>query len=141
MAERRSKLQGRSELGVVAGWLATAAALLVALLSEGTLRLAAFAALGVLVLWFLAGDFFLALADERAAARNPHDNRVSDVGRRVRVVEDFSDGPGGSLGKVSLAGEIWKARSVDGGRYKAGDELVVVAVERLVLVVAPAGRQ
>src|SRR5690606_17765735 len=132
---------GRSELGVVAGGLVTAAVLLVALLADGTPRVAALVALAVLVLWFVAGDFLLALADERAAARNPHDNRVSDVGRRVRVLEDFAGAPGGSRGKVSLGGETWNARAPAGTLHKAGEELVVVAVERLTLVVAPAGRQ
>lgn len=141
MSEKRGRLHGRSELGVIAGWLATAAILVVALLSEGSLRLGAFAVLALLVLYFLVGDFFLALADERAALRNPHDNRVSDVGRRVRVVEDFTQGEGGSRGKVMLAGETWKARSPDGALHQRGEELVVVAIERLVLVVARAERR
>ena len=40
MAEERHRLRGRSELGVVAGWLVTAATLAVALLSDGALRIA-----------------------------------------------------------------------------------------------------
>lgn len=133
MAEERHRLRGRSELGVVAGWLVTAATLAVALLSDGALRVAALAVLALLVAWFLVGDFFLALADERAARRNPDANRASDVGRIVRVVEQVT----GSGGKVSLAGEAWNARSRDGTLHEAGEELVVVAIDRLVLIVAP----
>jgi membrane protein implicated in regulation of membrane protease activity len=141
MNEPRGKLPGRSELGVIAGWLATATVLLVALLSDGAPRIAALVALALLVVCFLVGDFFLALADERASLRNPHDTRVSDIGRPVRVVEDFTRVPAGSAGRVSLAGETWNARSRDGTLYKAGEELVVVAIERLVLVVAPRERR
>lgn len=137
MAEERHRLRGRSELGVIAGWLVTAATLAVALLSAGALRIAAFAVLGLLVAWMLVGDFFLALADERAARRNPHANRASDVGRIVRVVDKVT----GSDGKVSLGGETWSARSRDGTVHEAGEELVVVDIRRLVLIVAPRSRR
>lgn len=137
MAEERHRLRGRSELGVVAGWLVTAATLAVALFADGALRIAAFVVLALLVAWLLVGDVFLALADERAARRNPHANRASDVGRPVRVVEKVT----GSGGKVSLAGETWKARSRDGTLHEVGEELVVVAIERLVLIVAPRSRR
>lgn len=137
MLEKRSKPQGRSELGVIAFYLGAATALVIALLSDGTLRMAALIILVLLVLYFLVGDFLLAMSDERAARRNPHDHRVSDVGRRVRVIEDFTRQHGRSSGKVSMSGETWKARSRDGTLHKTGEELVVVDLERLVLVVAP----
>ena len=137
LARMKKSLPGRSELGVIAGWLAMATVLLVALLTDGAPRVAALLALALLVLFFLAGDFLLALADERASLENPHGSRVSDVGRRVRVVEDFVRAGDVSAGRVSLAGETWKARSRKGTLHRTGEELVVVAVERLVLVVAP----
>lgn len=141
MMEKRSNVQGRSELGVIAFYMGAAAALVVALLSDGTVRTVALVVLALLVVYFLVGDFFLAMSDERAIRRNPHDHRVSDVGRRVRVIEDFTRRNGYSSGRVSMSGETWKARSRDRTLHKAGEELVVVNVDRLVLVVAPKRRE
>lgn len=141
MLEKRNNLQGRSELGVIAFYIAAAAALVLALLAEGGLRMAALVVLALFVVCFLVGDFFLAMSDERAARRNPHDTRVSDVGRRVVVVENFTHRHGGSSGRVSLSGETWKARSRDGTLHKAGEELVVVGIDRLVLIVATGRRE
>jgi membrane-bound serine protease (ClpP class) len=132
---KRASLQGRSEAGVIAFFLGLAGAVIVALLADGVVRLVALAALGVFALHFLFGDLLLALSDERAVKRNPHDNRVSDVGRKVTVIEDFVGQPGGSRGKVVLAGETWKAVSRDGRRYREGEELVVTDVKGLVLEV------
>lgn len=140
MLEKRGNLRGRSELGVIAFYVAASAALVLALLFDGAVRITALVALALLVVYFLVGDFFLALSDERAARRNPHDHRLSDVGRRVRVLEDFRRHHGRSRGKVSMSGETWEARARDGVLHKSGEELVVVDVERLVLVVAPKRR-
>lgn len=136
MLQNRGNPPGRSERAVLALFIAVAALLVLALLAEGGVRLGAIVALALVVAWLLVGDFLLALSDERAVRRNPHDNRVSDVGRTVRVLEDFTRRSGGSSGKVSLAGETWKARSRDGTLHRAGEELVVIEIERLVLVVA-----
>jgi membrane-bound serine protease (ClpP class) len=132
---KRASLQGRSEAGVIAFFLGLAGAVVVALLADGVVRLVALAALGVFGLHLLFGDLLLALSDERAVKRNPHDNRVSDVGRKVTVIEDFVGDPRGSRGKVVLAGETWKAVSRDGRRYRKGEELVVTDVKGLVLEV------
>lgn len=133
MREKRTSPQGRSEAGVIAFCLGLAAAAVVALLADGLVRLVALGMLGAFALHFLFGDLLMALSDERAARRNPHDNRVSDVGRKVRVVEDFVPARAGSRGKVVLAGETWKARSRHRVLHRAGEELVVTGVEGLVL--------
>lgn len=133
MNAKRTSLQGRSEAGVIAFFLGLVAAALVALFADGLIRLVALGVLGVFALHFLFGDLLMALSDERATKRNPHDNRISDVGRKVRVVEDFVPGPAGSRGKVVLAGETWKARSRDGALHREGNELVVTGVNGLVL--------
>jgi membrane protein implicated in regulation of membrane protease activity len=132
---KRTSLQGRSEAGVIAFYLGLAAAVIVALLADGLIRIIGLSVLGLFVLHFLVGDVLLAVSDERATKRNPHDNRISDVGRKVRVIEDFTSDSTGSRGRVLLAGETWKARSRDGMLHRSGDELVVTAVEGLVLVV------
>ncbi len=126
---------GRSEAGVIAFFLGVVAAAAVALFADGAIRIVALVVLGVLALHFLFGDVLLAVSDERASRRNPHDNRISDVGSKVRVIEDFVGGPSGSSGKVSLAGETWKARSPDGTLHRQGDELIVTDVKGLVLEV------
>lgn len=135
MSGKRTSLQGRSEAGVIAFCLGLLAAVVVALLADGLVRIVALSVLGLFVLHFLVGDVLLAVFDERATKRNPHDNRISDVGRTVRVIENFVGDRAGSRGKVVLAGETWKARSRDGTLHRAGDELVVADVESLVLVV------
>ena len=142
MSGKRTSLQGRSEAGVIAFFLGLAGAVVLALLADGLVRLLALAALAVFALQFLFGDLLLAISDERAVRRNPHDNRISDVGRKVTVSEDFIGEPAGSRGKVVLAGETWKAVSRDGTLHRQGEELVVVDVKGLVLEVAcpPAGR-
>jgi membrane protein implicated in regulation of membrane protease activity len=132
---KRTSLQGRSEAGVIAFYLGLAAAVVVALLADGLFRVIGLSVLGLFVLHVLVGDVLLAVSDERATKRNPHDNRISDVGRKVRVIEDFTGDSAGSRGRVLLAGETWKARSRDGMLYRSGDELVVADVEGLVLVV------
>jgi membrane protein implicated in regulation of membrane protease activity len=138
---KRSSLQGRSEAGIIAFYLGLVAAVVVALLADGVVRIIALSVLGLFALHFLFGDVLLAVADERATKRNPHDNRISDVGRKVRVIEDFVGGPAGSRGKVILAGETWEARSRDGTLHTQGAELVVIDVKGLVLEVEdrPAG--
>ena len=136
MSGKRGSLQGRSEAGVIAFFLGLAGAVVLALLADGVVRLVALVALGAFALHFLFGDLLLALADERAVRRNPHDNRISDVGRKVTVIEDFVGDPAGSRGKVVLAGETWKAVSRGGTLPRQGDELVVVDVKGLVLEVA-----
>lgn len=141
MSGKRTSLKGRSEAGIIVFYLGLAAAVIVALLSDGLVRIIALSVLGLFALHFLFGNALLAVSDERATKRNPHDNRISDVGRKVRVIEDFVDGPAGSRGKVVLAGETWKARSRDGTLYRRGEELVVTDVQGLVLEVEgrPAG--
>lgn len=136
MSGRRSGLHGRSEAGVIAFFLGLAGAVVVALLADGVVRLVALAVLGVFALHLLFGDLLLALSDERAVRRNPHDTRISDVGRKVTVIEDFVGDPGGSRGKVVLAGETWKAVSRGGTLHREGEELVVRDVKGLVLEVA-----
>ena len=136
MRGKRTSPQGRSEAGVIAFYLGLVAAAVVALLADGLVRLVALGTLGVFVLQFLVGDLLMALSDERAAKRNPHDNRVSDVGRKVRVVVDFVPVRDGSQGKVALSGETWIARARDGSLYRAGEEVVVTDVQGLVLEVA-----
>ena len=136
MSGKRTSLPGRSEAGVIGFFLGLAAAVVLALLADGMVRLVALAALGALALHFLFGDLLLAISDERAVKRNPHDNRISDVGRKVTVIEDFVGDPAGSRGKVVLAGETWKALSRGGALYRQGEELVVVDVKGLVLEVA-----
>lgn len=138
MSGKRSGLQGRSEAAVIAFYVGIAAAIGVALLADGLARIVALSVLGLFALNLLIGDVLLAMSDERATKRNPHDNRISDVGRKATVVEDFVAGPAGSYGRVALAGETWKARSPDGTLHRAGDELVVAGVEGLVLVVEAA---
>ncbi len=133
MSGKRTSLQGRSEAGVIVFFLGLAAAVVVALLADGLFRVIALAALGLFALHFLFGDLLLALSDERANRQSPHDNRISDVGRKVRVVEDFVRDPAGSRGRVMLAGETWQARSRDGTLYRQGEELVVADVRGLVL--------
>ena len=135
MSGKRTSLQGRSEAGVLAFYVGIAAAVVVALLADGLFRIIGLSVLGLFVLHFLIGDVLLAISDERATKRNPHDNRISDVGRKVRVIEDFTGDSTGSRGRVLLAGETWKARSRDGRLHRSGDELVVADVEGLVLVV------
>ncbi len=135
MSAKRTSLPGRSEAGVIAFYLGLVAAAIVALFADGLVRLVALGALGVFALHFLFGDLLMALSDERAAKRNPHDNRISDVGRTARVVEDFVPDPAGSRGKVVLNGETWNARSRDGVLYREGEHLVVTDVRGLVLVV------
>ncbi|HEX2139910.1 MAG TPA: NfeD family protein [Woeseiaceae bacterium] len=135
MSGKRTSSQGRSETGVIAFYAGLVAAVVFALLADGLFRIVALSVLGLFVLHFLIGDVLLAVSDERATKRNPHDNRVSDVGRKVRVIEDFVSASTGSRGRVSLAGETWKARSRDGTLHRAGDELVVADVEGLVLIV------
>lgn len=138
MNEKRRHLPGRNEIGIIAFYAGLLAALVVAMLADGLIRTGALAVIGLFVACFLLGDFFLAVSDERVAKKYPHYNRNSDLGRRVRVLEDFvADNSKSSRGNVSLAGETWKARSRDSALYKAGDTLVVVNVEGLVLVVAP----
>lgn len=137
MPGKGRRLHGRSELAVVGAGLVTAAAGVAALLSDGALRIASLVALGVLVLYFVCGDVVLAISDERETLRNPHGNRASDMGRPVRVIEDFTSRNGASMGKVSLGGETWNARSSGGTLHAAGEELVVVGIDGLVLVVAP----
>lgn len=139
MSGKRSGLQGRSEAAVIAFYVGIAAAIAVALLADGLVRTVALSVLGVFALHFLVADVLLAMSDERATKRNPHDNRISDVGRKATVVEDFTSGSAGSHGRVALAGETWKARSPDGTLHRAGDELVVVDVEGLVLIVEGSG--
>ena len=136
MSGKRTSLPGRSEAGVIAFFLALAGAGVLALLADGVVRLLALGALAVFALHFLFGDLLLALSDERAVKRNPHDNRISDVGRQVAVTEDFVADPVGSRGKVVLAGETWKAVSRAGTLHKKGEQLVVVDVKGLVLDVA-----
>lgn len=136
MTERPTNLRGRSEAGVIAFYFGVLAAVLVALLTHGPVRIVALGTLALFGVYFLVGDFLLALSDERAARENPHDNRISDVGRTVRVTDDFVADSSGCCGKVSLAGETWAARSRDGAPYKVGDRPVVVGVESLVLIVA-----
>lgn len=131
------KSSARSELGVIVFYLGVLLAIVVALLAEGLFRVTALAVLGLFGLYFLVGDFFLAIADERATKRFPHDNYHSDVGRTVKVLDDFVLESGTGRGKVLLAGECWKARTADGKVYKAGAELKILRVEGLVLVVAP----
>lgn len=137
MSGKRTSLQGRSEAGIIAFYLGLAAAAVVALLADGVVRIIALSVLGLFVAHFLFGDVLLAVADERAAKRNPHDNRISDVGRKVRVTEDFVVGHAGSRGKVLLAGETWEARSRDGTLHRQDEELVVTDVKGLVLEVEP----
>lgn len=137
MSGKRTSLQGRSEAGVIAFFLGLAGAVVLAVLADGVVRLVALAALGGFALHFLFGDLLLAISDERAVRRNPHDNRISDVGRKVTVIEDFVGDPAGSRGKVVLAGETWKAVSRGGDPHRRGQELVVVDVKGLVLEVAP----
>jgi membrane protein implicated in regulation of membrane protease activity len=137
MDEKRRHLPGRNETGVIGFYLGLLAAVVVAVLADGLVRAGAAAVIGLFILYFLLGDFFLAVSDERVAKKHPHDNRNSDVGRRVRVLEDFVADNRSSRGSVLLAGETWKARSRDSALYKAGETLVVVRVEGLVLVVAP----
>ncbi|HET6628752.1 MAG TPA: NfeD family protein [Woeseiaceae bacterium] len=143
MSGKRISLRGRSEAGIIAFYLGIAAAAAVALLADGVIRIIALSVLGVFALYFLFGDVLLAVSDERATKRNPHDNRISDVGRKVSVIEDFVGGPAGSRGKVRLAGETWEARSRDGKLHRQGDALVVTDVQGLVLEVEdrPAGEQ
>lgn len=141
MSEKRRHLRGRNETGVVAFYAGIVAAVVVAAFADGLIQMAALSAIGLLVVYFLVGDFFLAVSDERVTKKYPHDNRNSDVGRRVRVLEDFAADSKTSRGSVSLAGETWKARSRDRALHKAGDTLVVVDVEGLVLVVAPPERE
>lgn len=138
MSGKRNGLQGRSEAALIAFYLGLAAAAVVALLADGVVRIVALSVLGVFALHFLFGDVLLAVADERATKRNPHDNRISDVGRKVRVTDDFVGGPAGSRGKVLLAGETWEARSRDGTLHRQGEELVVTDVKGLVLEVEQA---
>lgn len=121
---------------MIAFFAGLAGAAVVALLADGVVRLVALAALGLFALHFLFGDLLLALSDERAVKRNPHDNRISDVGRKVTVVEDFVADRTGSRGKVMLAGETWKAVAHGGTLHRQGEELVVVGVKGLVLEVA-----
>lgn len=136
MSGRRTSLQGRSEAGVIAFFLGLAGAAVLALLADGVVRFVALAALGAFALQFLFGDLLLAISDERAVRRNPHDNRISDVGRKVTVIEDFVGDPGRSRGKVVLAGETWKAVSRDAMLHRQGEELVVIDVKGLILEVA-----
>lgn len=137
LSRKDPKSSARSELGVVLFYLGVLLALVVALLAEGLFRLIALAALGVFGLYFLLGDFFLAISDERASKRFPHDNYHSDVGRTVKVLDDFVLESGTGKGKVLLAGECWNARAADGKLYKAGAKLKVLRVEGLELVVTP----
>ena len=141
MNEKRRNLPGRSETGVIAFCFGLVAAVVIVLFADGLIRIFALAVLGLFAAYFLVGDFFLAITDERITKKFPHDNRNSDVGRAVRVLEDFVADSRTSKGSVSLAGETWKARSPDSILHKAGDNLVVVDVEGLVLIVAAPKRE
>lgn len=141
MSEKRRYLRGRNETGVVAFYAGLVAAVVVAAFADGLIQMGALAVIGLFVVYFLVGDVVLAVSDERVTKKYPHDNRNSDVGRRVRVLEDFVAEAKTSRGSVLLAGETWKARSRDRTLHKAGDTLQVVDVEGLVLVVAPPDRK
>lgn len=136
MFESSPKLPARSEVGVIAFYLGMLAAIVVAVITDGLIRIVALVVLALFGVYLLLGDFFLALSDERATVKYPHASRNSDVGRKVKVLDGFVAYARTSTGKVLLSGETWKARSTDGVLYEPGTELVVLKVEGLVLVVA-----
>lgn len=140
MFRKIPKLPARSEIGVIVFYLGILAAVVVALLADDLVAFIALLVLGLFAVYFVLGDLFLALSDERASKQYPHDNYNSDVGRTVKVLDDFVLESGKGKGKVLLSGETWKARTIDGKLYKTGTELVVVSVEGLVLVVAPSDK-
>ena len=57
------------------------------------------------------------------------------VGQRGKVTQDFD--PGLRLGRVSAAGDDWRAESVNDRVLRVGDLVEVVRVESNTLVVKP----
>jgi membrane protein implicated in regulation of membrane protease activity len=59
------------------------------------------------------------------------------VGQRGRVTQDFE--PGLRLGRVSCAGDDWRAESISDKPLRVGDLVEVVRVESNTLIVKPLG--
>lgn len=133
-------------------WLIGAAALgiplvMTAMLELGMLALGAVAAAGVAglgggvvlqVLVFTAVSVALTLAVRPLAARHrtQRPQLVSGVealkGKQAVVLERVD----GSGGRIKLAGEVWSARALDGGRaYDVGEEVDVVDIEGATAIV------
>ncbi|ADG74947.1 protein of unknown function DUF107 [Cellulomonas flavigena DSM 20109] len=70
----------------------------------------------------------------RGRADLPETNAAALVGREATVVAAVD----GSTGRVKLAGEVWSARTADGGSLPPGTRVTVTKIDGATAVVSPA---
>lgn len=86
----------------------------------------------------LAGRVAEALFDLVVPRRRTGLGAEGVVGESGHVVELATGrGPRGYDGMVQIGGELWQARSTSGSPLRVGQPVRVVAMEKLVVVVAP----
>ncbi len=96
----------------------------------GSLRIAIIVMAVLLAVFFAFGM----AAVIRARRRKPETGREEMVGLKGKVVQPLEP-----EGMIRIRGELWKARSRDGEKIPAGEEVKVVGVEGLMLIVVRSG--
>ena len=96
------------------------------------------------IVWFLVISFVTLyftrpLVKKYVNSRSQPTNADMVIGKEALVTEDIDNVE--ATGAVSVGGEVWTARSADGGRIKSGTVVSVLRIEGVKLIVEPVPAQ
>lgn len=140
-SKRNSDVSAAEALGCLIPIALVPIALVVAAQTTGIPQKVAGAVLFVLFVWgsliALDRDPVAAWQNERLSELKPWLNRNEDIGRKAEAISSFRSEDGVTTGEVTINGEYWAARCLDGSTINKGDSVYIVARDGLVVDVSP----
>ena len=67
--------------------------------------------------------------------KNIATNAFSIIGKKGIVLQDINETYG--IGQIKVAGEVWSAKTTDGGKIEKGTQIEVIAIDGVKAVVEP----